>query len=122
MIGVTIIRAILGVFGGLLFAGGLALAFASNGADSFFAAAFMLIGGAVLLLVAVLEVSRYRSEAVDAARLPSPPAGGEPTLPEARFRRTDEVFVDPTSRLRMRVYSDPRTGERRYVVDGSSTR
>jgi hypothetical protein len=117
MLGVTIVRTILGVFGGLLFLAGLTVAFAAGGADYFLAAAFMLVGGAVLVLVAVLEVSRYRSEAVDAARMPSPPAGGEPGTPEARFRRTDEVFVDPTSRSRMRVYADPRTGERRYVVD-----
>jgi hypothetical protein len=117
MIGVTIIRAILGVVGALLFAGGLAIAFAGEGPDTFIAAAFLLVIGGVMVLVALLEVSRYRSEAVDAARLPSPPAGGEPTQPEARFRRTDEVFVDPTTRSRMRVYADPRTGERRYVVD-----
>lgn len=117
MIGVTIIRTIIGVFGGLLFLAGLSVAFTAGGADYFLAAAFMLVGGAVLVLVALLEVNRYRSEAVDAARMPSPPAGGEPGMPEARFRRTDEVFVDPTTRSRMRVYADPHTGERRYVVE-----
>ena len=38
--------------------------------------------------------------------------------PDARFQPTGEVFVDPTTRVRMRVWSDPATGERRYVPDG----
>jgi hypothetical protein len=47
------------------------------------------------------------------------PAGGEPTgPPEPRFQRTDEVFIDPTSGLRMRVFLDPRSGDRRYVPEG----
>ncbi len=116
MIGVTLTRAALGVFGGLMFAAGLALAF-TGGPDTFLAAAFMLVGGATLVLVAVLEVNRYRSEAADSGRLPSPPSGGEPALPEPRFQRTEEVFVDPTTHRRMRVFSDPRTGERRYVIE-----
>jgi len=36
---------------------------------------------------------------------------------EPRFRRTDERFVDPTSGHTMRVYVDPRTGERRYLAE-----
>jgi hypothetical protein len=31
--------------------------------------------------------------------------------------RTEETFLDPTSRIRMRVFVDPRTGERRYVAE-----
>ncbi len=118
MLGVTIIRAVMGVVGGLLFVGGLMSAFAlGGGLDSFIAAGWMLIIGGALLLVALLEVNRYRSEATDSQRPHSPASGGEPALPEPRFRPTDEVFVDPTSRRRMRVFSDPRTGERRYVIE-----
>jgi hypothetical protein len=36
---------------------------------------------------------------------------------EARFMRTDERFVDPTSHLTMRVWIDPTTGERRYRAE-----
>jgi hypothetical protein len=36
---------------------------------------------------------------------------------EPRFRPTDERFVDPTTGHRMRVYVDPRTGERRYLAE-----
>ncbi len=47
------------------------------------------------------------------------PGGGEPTDQplEPRFRRTDERFVDPTTRLPMRVWLDPETGERRYRAE-----
>lgn len=33
---------------------------------------------------------------------------------EGVFHRTDEVFVDPTSGKRTRVYEDPETGRRQY--------
>ena len=47
------------------------------------------------------------------------PGGGEPTGPlEPRFRRTAEVFIDPTTHHRMRVWVDPDTGERRYLAEG----
>jgi len=38
--------------------------------------------------------------------------------PDPRFLPTTEIFVDPTSRRLMRVYVDPRTGERRYRAEG----
>ena len=38
-------------------------------------------------------------------------------LLEPRFRPTDEVFIDPTSGRKMRVWLDPRSGERRYRAD-----
>jgi hypothetical protein len=46
------------------------------------------------------------------------PGRREPERPEARFRPTDEVFVDPTTHQKMRVYADSATGERRYVAEG----
>ena len=42
---------------------------------------------------------------------------GESTVPADGWQRTDEVFVDPTSGRRMRVWVDPRDGERHYVAD-----
>jgi hypothetical protein len=82
--------------------------------------AFWLVAsGGVLMVVAVLERTRYRSEAADRANEPAGPGGGEtPGAVEPRFRPTDEVFVDPTTGHRMRVLLDPRTGERRYVAEG----
>jgi hypothetical protein len=38
-------------------------------------------------------------------------------MPVAPFRPTDELFVDPTSGQRLRVYLDPATGERRYYAE-----
>ncbi len=75
--------------------------------------------GMAFIVAALIERVRYRSEATDRAGLPTGPAGGEPpgTQLDPRFRRSDEVFVDPTSGERMRVWLDPRSGERRYVPE-----
>ena len=40
-------------------------------------------------------------------------------MPEAPFRPTDELFMDPTSGQRLRVYLNPATGERRYFAEES---
>ncbi|WBO23547.1 hypothetical protein [Sphingomonas abietis] len=46
-------------------------------------------------------------------------AGRSGQAPDARFRPTGERFVDPeTGRVTM-VWTDPATGERRYVDDGA---
>jgi hypothetical protein len=42
---------------------------------------------------------------------------GESAVPADGWQRTEEVFVDPTSGRRMRVWVDPSGGERRYVED-----
>ena len=34
-----------------------------------------------------------------------------------RFAATDEVFIDPTTGDRMRVWADPETGDRQYRPD-----
>ena len=69
----------------------------------------------------LLERTRYRSEAAERANDSTGPGGGETYGQlEARFQRTEETFIDPTTRLRMRVLVDPRTGERRYVAEGDS--
>jgi hypothetical protein len=41
---------------------------------------------------------------------------GESQLPAEDWERTDEVFVDPTTNRRMRVWVDV-TGERHYVAE-----
>ena len=88
------------VLGVLLVLGGLA-AF-GFGAPVF--ALSLIVGGVILVVAAGFEVMRYRSQAAEASRGKPGPGGGEPERPEARFRPTDEVFVDPTTKQRMRVY------------------
>ena len=75
--------------------------------------------GLAHIVGALVERVRYLSDATDRDRTPTGPAGGEPpgTPLESRFRRTDEVFVDPTSGQRTRVWIDPSSGERRYVSE-----
>ena len=42
---------------------------------------------------------------------------GESELPAEGWQRTDEVFVDPTTDRRMRVWIDPVDGSRHYIAD-----
>ena len=77
----------------------------------------VLLGAAILILLAV-ERNRYRSEAAERAFDPIGRGGGEPSGQlDARFRPSPEVFLDPTSGHRMRVYVDRGTGDRRYVAE-----
>jgi hypothetical protein len=79
---------------------------------------WVTILGVVVLVAVLLERQRYRSDEADRTFEPIGPGGGEPRGQlEPRFRPTDERFVDPTTGHRMRVYVDPRTGERRYLAD-----
>ena len=80
---------------------------------------YTVLGGIALVVGALIERVRYRSEAGDRDGAPTGPAGGEPagTPLEPRFKRTDEVFTDPTSGRLMRVWSDPSSGDRRYVTE-----
>ena len=80
---------------------------------------YCVLFGAALIVGALLERMRYRSDAVDRTAHPTGPGGGEP-LDEAldpRFAPTAEVFVDPTSGHRMRVFLDATTGERWYRAE-----
>lgn len=77
-----------------------------------------VLGGGAGLLALVFERSRYRSEASERGSAVPGRGGGEPQVPGAPFEPTQEVFIDPSSGYRMRVYLDPRTGERRYVAEG----
>jgi hypothetical protein len=100
------VRIIVGTVGALMLLGGLALAFAGF-PGSVLGAIWLIVGGSVLVIAVLIEVSRYRAG----------PGGGEPAIPGPPFRPTDEVFVDPTSNRSMRVYVDATTGERRYVAE-----
>src|SRR5688572_29837840 len=99
--GATIVRLLFGGLGGLMLIAGVALAFIGGG-SLILPTNWLIASGIVLVIVAVIEVSRYRSEAADKQRAEAGPGGGETGLPEQRFRPTDEVCVDPTTQRRMR--------------------
>lgn len=42
---------------------------------------------------------------------------GESELPAEGWQRTDEVFVDPSTNRRMRVWLDPTDGSRHYIAE-----
>jgi len=75
--------------------------------------------GMALIVGALIERVRYRSDATERSGDPAGPAGGEPpgTRLDPRFRRSDETFVDPTTGRQMRVWLDPTSGERRYLAE-----
>jgi hypothetical protein len=117
--GIGIARLIVLVTGALMAIGGLLLILLPSFGGTVTGIYLVLIGAA-FIVGALVERMRYRSDAVDRSSHPVGPGGGEPldaTL-EPRFSSTDEVFVDPTSGHRMRVYLDTRTGERRYRAEG----
>jgi hypothetical protein len=106
--------AIIGL-GALVALAGIAAASVGGGLGALWAT----ITGVVIVVAVLVERHRYRSEAADQPFEPVGPGGGEPRGPiEPRFRPTDELFLDPTTQQTMRVYADPRTGERRYVAEG----
>lgn len=116
--GVTLARAAVAGVGVMLILGSMGVAVAA-GPAALPPVALLFMAGSVLLVGAVMERLRYRSMAAERRGHGPGPGGGEPEdePPEARFRPTPEVFVDPTTHVRMRVLEDARTGERRYVAD-----
>ena len=108
-------RLVLGVLGTLMAIGGLVTA--SLGGANAFSGLWLTIVGVVVVVAVVVERQRYRSEDADKSFEPVGPGGGEPGAVDPRFRPSDELFVDPTTGLQMRVHIDPRTGERRYVAE-----
>jgi hypothetical protein len=114
MLSATMRAAIIGL-GVLVALAGLAAAGAGGGLGGL----WLTVMGVTLVVAALVERHRYRSEDADRPFEPVGPGGGEPSGPiEPRFRPTDELFVDPTTHHTMRVHIDPRTGERRYVAEG----
>lgn len=99
--------------------GGLLL-MASDGAGGVIGGGFLALIGAGGLAVLVLERRRYQSDPAERVAAGPRSPGGEDRDErlEPRFRATDEVFFDPTSGRRMRVYLDGSTGERRYRAEG----
>jgi hypothetical protein len=113
----VLIRGALLVLGLLVSLGGLVAI--SAGGEAAISGLWAVAFGGFLMIVAVLERTRYRSQAAEAANEPAGPGGGETAGPiDARFRRTEEAFVDPSTGLTMRVLVDSSTGERRYVAEG----
>jgi hypothetical protein len=80
---------------------------------------YPLFFGLALVVAAVIERVRYRSEEAERSTAAPGPGGGEPAGAELdpRFRATDERFIDPTTGVHMRVWLDPIRGERRYRVE-----
>ena len=74
--------------------------------------------GALLVIAVAIERQRYRSEAAERSNASPGPGGGEPAgTVDPRFRPSNEVFIDPTTGVRMRVLIDSASGERRYVAE-----
>jgi len=114
----AVVRGAVVVVGVLLMLGGLIL-IASGPVDPF-SGLWLVATGGFLVIVVAIERNRYRSAAAEASNGATGPGGGEPSgsVLEPRFRPTSEVFIDPTSGVRMRVVVDTSNGERRYVAEG----
>ena len=112
---VSLVRGLVGALGLGLVAFGFLLAAVGGPGAGLGAALTFFVPGALLIVAVVLERTRYRSLRAEATGDSHGPGGGEPGLPEPRFRPTEERFVDPTTQVPMRVWVDPATGERRYV-------
>ena len=112
-----VVRLLTALVGGLTMLGGLA-ALTQDGAPAA-AGLWLVIVGLALIIAAVVERWRYRSETAERDGLPVGPGGGEPTGEplDSRFQRTGETFIDPTSGRRMRVWLDSTAGERRYRAE-----
>jgi hypothetical protein len=117
-VGVTLVRGLIGGLGVVLMVGGIALMAFPGPRSDVMGALFVFLPGAVLVAGVLLERTRYRSLHAERTGDMHGPGGGEPARPDARFRPTDERFMDPTSGIPMRVWIDPSNGERRYVAEG----
>lgn len=115
--GVTVARVLVGGFGVLMMLAAIGVAAVGGGGADLVGVLFLFVPGAVLLAAVVIERTRYRSLAAERTGDGHGPGGGEVAGIEPRFRPTDEVFLDPTTQHRMRVYVDAATGERRYVAE-----
>ena len=116
--GVALVRGLIAGIGVFLILLSLLIVGATGPGGDLFGALFVFVPGAVMVAGVVLERTRYRSLAAEQNGHGPGPGGGETAHPEPRFRPTEEAFLDPTTRVPMRVYVDPATGERRYVPEG----
>jgi len=111
------LRLVLFIVGAILVLVGL-VTLAAAGPGGLIGGIWLIGTGCALLVAATFERRRYRSTAAERTNQPAGPGGGEPAgAMEPRFVPTQEVFIDPTSRRRMRVFVDGRTGERRYLAE-----
>jgi len=95
-----VVRLLVAVVGTLMLLGGLAAALGGLLWEGLYVAVL----GAAGLLIVVFERQRYGASAEERA-----------AAHEGQGQRpTDEVFVDPTTGQRTRVWIDPRSGERSY--------
>jgi hypothetical protein len=115
--GVSLARLLIGGFGLLLILAGIAIAAIPGTGGDRLASLWFFGSGAVLLAGVMLERTRYRSLHAERTGDGHGPGGGETSHLEARFRPTEERFVDPTTGVPIRVWTDPRSGERRYVPE-----
>ncbi|HET7644869.1 MAG TPA: hypothetical protein VFM03_00110 [Candidatus Limnocylindria bacterium] len=113
---VPVVRLLVGVAAVAALLIGLLVLFTGS-TDTAPAAVWLMVLGAVGLIGVTFERLRYRSEAAERAGESAGGPGVESGPPDPRFRPTEERFVDPTTRARLRVWIDPATGERRYRLD-----
>jgi hypothetical protein len=115
--GVTVARGLIGGVGVVLVLAGIALVGVAGPTFDLFGALFLFVPGVLLVGGVLLERVRYRSLDAEGTGAAPGAGGGETTHPEPRFGRTDEVFIDPTTGVRVRVWLDSATGDRRYVPE-----
>lgn len=118
MAGFGLVRALVLAFGVVVALSGLA-GIATGDPASVAPGVWGVIVGLTFVVAAIIERARYRSETAERTADPPGHAGGEPAGNhlDPRFLPTDERFEDPTTRQPMRVWLDPRSGERRYVPE-----
>jgi len=104
----------------LTFLGGL-VAIAAGGPVALSGIWAVLFGSAVMVAT-LMQRGRYRSEAAERSHSDPGPGGGESGVIEPRFMTSTEVFTDPTTGHVMRVFMDPRTGERLYRAESTAAR
>ena len=111
----NVLRVLIGAVALLLLVVG-ALALLGTGFPEGLSGLWLIALGAAGLIAVALERIRYGSEAEELSGARSS-TGLDANPTDPRFRPTDERFVDPTTRRRVRVWVDPDTGERRYRSD-----
>ena len=116
--GVTLARGLIGGIGVILILGAVGIAALEGPGGELFSALFLFVPGVLMIAAVILERTRYRSLHAEQTGDGHGEGGGEPHPPEPRFRPTEERFVDPTTGIPMQVWTDPATGERRYVPLG----
>jgi hypothetical protein len=110
-----ILRALVAVVGVLCLMGGLAVI--SGGGRAAPSGLWLIVLGAAALIAVAFERTRYRSESAERDGGASGSAGIDDGPLDPGFRATEERFVDPTTRQRLRVWVNPASGERRYRRD-----